>query len=297
MKPGRTRSRWLAAALGMTAAVALAGGHPPVRAATAGELRIAFIPQENPDKLVKDVRPVAEDLGRRLGVKVIPSVVLDYAAVVEALRANRADVAFMGPLQYVLSHQHSGATAILGEKYNGKPTYQAKIFVRKDSGLRSLADLKGKRIAFVDPISSSGYMYPLSMFREAGVMPAAQKPESYFRRIYFAGGDEQAIRAVHNRFADAAGVSEYSLLLLRPEERDSVVAIATSKPIRSHCVVVRRGLDPQLVEKIKSYLLSLERGPNKQYLKALNNVDGYVSVTHETYAPVEAMAKEYGFLR
>lgn len=294
---GRTWGRvggWIVLAL-TVAGTALA----PARdsRASAAELRLAFIPQENPDKLVRDVKPFTVALGRHLGMKVVASVVLDYAAVVEGLRAGRADIAFVGPLQYVLTHQQSGAVAILGEKYNGKPTYHAKIFVRKDSGIRSPAELRGKRIAFVDPVSSSGYMYPLTIFRQGDLIPPGQKPEGFFRRIYFAGGDEQAIRAVHNGFADAAGVSEYAILLLRPEEREKVVAIARSQPIPSHCVVARRGLDPVVVEKLKGYLLSLKSGPDKKYLRALNNVDGYVRVTHETYAPVEVMAREYGFIR
>jgi len=293
-----TRRSLLGAALG-----AAAGGWLGARetlaapAARAGELRIAFIPYENPQQLAKDIEPVAAFLGTQLGVKVVPRVVLDYAAVVEALRGNQTDLAFMGPLQYLMANQQCGATAILGEKYSGKPTYLSKIFVHKSSGIKTLADLRGKRIAFVDPISSSGYLYPLTVFRKAGLIPAGQKPEAFFRRIYFAGGDEQAIRAVHNRFADAAGVGEYSHLLLRPDERDNVVAIAQSEPIPSHCIVARKGLAPALIGKVQALFLSLERGANRKYLKALYNVDGYIRVTHDTYAPVATLAREHGLLK
>jgi len=291
----RRASRGIAL-LGIALLAAASTPAPQARAA-AGELRIALIPQENPEKLLRDLQPVARHLSSRLGVKVTPFVVLDYAAVVEALRANRADLAFMGPLQYVLAHQQAGATAILGEKYRGKATYHAKIFVRRNSGIKSLAELRGKTMAFVDPISSSGYMYPLALFRSAGLISKEQKPEGFFRRIYFAGGDEQAIRAVHNGFADAAGVGEFSHLLLRPEERDSVVSIAQSEPIPSHPIVARRGLDPALLARVKTQLLGLEKGENRKYLQALNNVDGFVTVTHQTYAPVEAMARECGVIK
>jgi phosphonate transport system substrate-binding protein len=273
------------------------GGMSTSALAGTSELRIAFIPYENPQQLVRDIKPVGEFLGQKLGVKVTPSVVLDYAAVVEALRSNRADLAFMGSLQYLMAHQQCGATAILGEKYNGKPTYVAKIFVRADSGIKSVSDLRGKRMAFVDPISSSGYLYPLAVFRKAQVMPAGQKPEQFFKRVYFAGGDEQAIRAVYNGFADGAGIGEYSHQLLRPEERDKVVSIAESEPIPSHCIVARAGLGPAMIAKIQNLFLSLEKGENRKYLKALYNVDGYVRVTHKTYAPVEALAKEHGLLK
>ena len=294
-----TRRSLLGAALGTAATgwLGLAEAYGAAPAARPGELRIAFIPYENPQQLARDIQPVSAFLGAQLGVKVVPTVVLDYAAVVESLRGGRTDLAFMGPLQYLMANQQCGATAILGEKYNGKPSYQAKIFVHRDSGLKTLADLRGKRMAFVDPISSSGYLYPLTVFRKAGLIPPGQKPESFFRRIYFAGGDEQAIRAVHNKFADAAGIGEYSHLLLRPEERDNVIAIAQSEPIPSHCVVARQGLDPALTARIQSLFLSLERGPNRKYLKALYNVDGYIRVTHQTYVPVAALAREHGLLK
>lgn len=297
MMPRLNTRRTLTALLLCAAALGSLAGRQPSATAQTKELRIAFIPYANPKQLLQDVQPVSRFIGRKLGVKVTSFVVLDYAAVVEALRAKRADVAFMGPLQYVLARQEAGAIPILGEKYNGKATYTAKIFVRKNSNIRTLSDLRGKKIAFVDPISSSGFLYPLETFKRAGLIKPGQKPESFFKRIYFAGGEEQAIRAMHNGFVDAAGLGEYSLMLLRPEERDRVRAIATSPTIPSHCVVVRAGLDRSLVRRLESLLLSLEKGPDRKYLKSLYNVDGYVKVTPATYRPVEALARQHGFLK
>ena len=122
-------------------------------------------------------------------------------------------------------------------------------------------------------------------------------PEGFFNRVYFAGGDEQAIRAVYNGFVDAAGIGQYSFNLLRPEERDEVVAIASSRPIPSHCLVVRKGLPENTVEMLQEALLNLsEDGENRHLLEYLYNVDGYVRVTHEDYREVEELGKRYGFL-
>ena len=123
-------------------------------------LRIAFIPTTNPDQMLEDVRPVVAYLEQELGRPVRPYVMIDYSAAVEALRGGHADVSFMSPLPYVMAHQMGAADALLGEIYRGRTTYQAKIFVRRDSGIRTLADLRGKTIAFVDPISSSGFDLP-----------------------------------------------------------------------------------------------------------------------------------------
>ena len=261
------------------------------------ELKIVFIAYENPDQLLEDVRPVVAYLEGRLRMKVKPFVATDYAAVVEALRNNSADIGFMGPLQYVMAHDQAGATPILGELYNGKATYTARIFVRKDSGIQSLAELRGKTIAFVDPLSSSGYVYPLEIFRAAGLVKNKDEAEKFFRKIYFAGGDEQAIRAVFNKFVNAAGIGQYAYSLLRPDERDALRFIAESAPIPSHCIVARKGLDAQTIAAVQAALLALNQGSQRALLKHLYNVDGYVKVTPADYAGVEQVAQAYGFLK
>jgi phosphonate transport system substrate-binding protein len=263
----------------------------------ARELRVVFIAYENPDQLLEDVRPVVAYLEGKLGRRVRALVATDYAGVVEALKNETADVGFMGPLQYLLAHEQAGAQAILGEVYNGQPWYVARIFVRKDSGIRKLAELRGKTMAFVDPLSSSGYLYPLEAFRRAGLIAKREEAEQFFRKIYFAGGDEQALRAVLNKFVDGAGIGQYSFAMLRPEERDQVTYIGESPRIPSHCVVARRGLDAASVAALQEALLALNEGPNRGLLRQLYNVDGYVKVSHETFAETEKIAREYGFLK
>lgn len=305
MRPSRESDRVRpTVALVLAATLLLAGlllaGDPAVAGvleAAPGKLRLVFIAYENPNQLIENVEPVTSYLERELGVEIEHFAATDYAAVVEALRHGRADAGFMGSLQYVLAHDQAGARPILGEIYNGSPTYVSRIFVRKDSGIKSVEDLRGRSIAFVDPISSSGYMYPLDVFKRAGLIATREDADAFFKRIYFAGGDEQAIRAVLNNFVDAAGIGQYSFDLLRGAEREQVVYIGESAPIPSHCVVVRKGLDPALADKLRDALLALNEGPNRGLLKYLYSVDGYVPVSHETYVEVEQVARDYGFVQ
>lgn len=277
------------------AAIVLASGLA-VRAADPSPLRIVFIAYQNPDQLIENVEPVIEYLERSLGSKVEHFVATDYAAVVEALRNDAADVGFMGPLQAVIAQREAGALPILGEIYEGSETYVSRIFVHKDSGIRTPADLRGKTIAFVDPLSSSGYLYPLDVFKRAGLIENAAGADRFFRKIYFAGGDEQAIRAVLNKFVDAAGVGQFSFGLLRGEERDAVVSIADSRAIPSHGVVVRKGLDPEVGAALRAALLALNDGPDRDLLKLLYSVDGYFAADAQTYRDVEALAQEFGLI-
>ena len=293
--------RW--AAMGLPAlflfVVAVAG--PPTEGAEKGKppLRIAFIPFENPEQLIDNVRPAIVFLEKEMGQKIRHFITMNYSAAVEALTAGRADISFMSPLPYVLAHDQTGAKAILGEIYNGKTYYYSKIFVRKDSGIKSLADLKGKTIAYVDPISSSGFLYPHDAFVRAGLVKGGlDRPEGdFFRRVYYAGGDEQAIRSVHGRFVDAAGIGEFALNLLRQDERDDIKAIGKSIQIPSHVVVARKDLNPVLKKTFIDAMVKLNDPKHRQIVQSLYGTDGYVRVSHEDYRSVEKLARKYGFLR
>ena len=261
------------------------------------QLKIVFIAYENPEQLVEDVKPIIAYLEKTLNMDIKHFIATDYAGVVEALRNETADMGFMGPLQYVIAHKMAGAYPILGEIYNGKSTYISKIFVRRDSGIGNIKDLNGKSIAFVDPISSSGYMYPLDIFKQKGLIKDKDKAEQFFKKIYFSGGDEQALRAVLNNFVDAAGIGQYAYNLLNYDERAEIVSIADSKPIPSHCVVVRKNLHQPTVEKLQEALFNLNNDSNRHLLKYLYSVDGYIKVTHDNYLEVEEVAKKFGYIK
>ena len=144
-----------------------------------------------------------------------------------------------------------GAAALLSEVYRGKPSYRGAVFVRRDSGIARLEELRGKSIAFADPISESGFLYPLDLFVEAGLLTTGDDPKAFFGEVYFAGGYQQAIQAVANGLVEAAGVSVYATLMLDAGQRGAVAAIATTAPIPSHVVVARGGLEPALRHRLR----------------------------------------------
>lgn len=259
-------------------------------------LTLAFIPQENPEKLLGDVEVITEWLAAEIGVPVEGYVTLDHAAAVEALRSGAADISFSGALPYVLAHDQVGAEVLLSEVYRGRANYVARIFVRKGNGIDDVADLEGKTIAFADPISESGYLYPLEIIADAGLMERGADPQSFFGRVYFAGGYQQAIQAVANGLVDAAGVSEFADLLLSPEQQSQVAWIAESEPIPSHAVIARKDLDPALKRRFVAAMLKLNEPQNRWLLQHVYAPDGYVETRHEAYEPVADVARRYGLL-
>jgi phosphonate transport system substrate-binding protein len=260
------------------------------------KLRIALVPQENPEKLLGDLSKVTAVLSARIGVPVEGIITFDHAAAVEALRNGDADIAFMGALPYVLAESQMGAVPLLSEVYRGSPTYKGRVFVRRDSGLETLASLRGRDIAFADPISESGYLYPLDLFVQAGLIDAPNEAENFFRRVYFAGGYQQAMQAMSSGLVDAACASEYADLLLAPDKQVNVIWIKETAPIPAHLVVARPDLNADLKKRFVNEMLALNNPENQHLLAYLYGPDGYVTTDAAAYQGVREIAQRYGLL-
>ena len=259
-------------------------------------LRLAFIPQENPEKLLGDIEAISGWLASEIGVPVEGFVTIDHAAAVEALRNGDADISFMGALPFVLAEAEIGAVPLLSEVYRDAPSYTGRIFVRRDSGIGALADLRGRDIAFADPISESGYLYPLAEFVEARLIDGPGAAEAFFGRVFFAGGYQQAMQAMAEGLVDAAGASQYADLLLTPQQQAEVTWIAESPPIPSHVVIARPGLDAEVQDRFTNAMLRLNEPENRDKLRYLYGPDGYVRADPAAYDGVRDMARRYGLL-
>jgi len=277
------------------AATASAAALPAIAAAEG--LKLAFIPQENPEKLLGDIDVITTWLSQQMGVPVTGFVTFDHAAAVEALRNGDADVSFMGALPYVLAEDQIGAVALLSEVYRGQPSYAGRVFVRKDSGIETLADLKGRDIAFADPVSESGYLYPLDLFVKDGLISGADDADNFFGQKFFAGGYQQAMQAMANGLVDAAGASQYADLLLTPGQQAEIKVLAESEQIPSHAVIARPGLDAGLQAKFVATMLSLNEDANRHLLANLYGPDGYIAADPSVYEGVRETARRYGYLK
>lgn len=278
--------------------IGLAAGLISVRALAQDRagLTLAFIPQENPDKLLGDIEAITGWLSERMGVPVEGFVTFDHAAAVEALRNGDADISFMGALPFVLAEAEIGAEPLLSEVYRGEPTYRGRVFVRRDSGIATLADLRGRSIAFADPISESGYLFPLDEFVQAGLIADAGEAEAFFGEVFFAGGYQQAMQAMAGGLVDAAAASQYADLLLTPDQQAEVIWIAESEPIPSHVVIARPDLDPALRERFTATMLALNEPENRPLLAYVYGPDGYTPADAAAFDGVREIARRYGFL-
>jgi phosphonate transport system substrate-binding protein len=245
-------------ALGAALVLTVCAGLPRHASAQPRALTIGLIPAEDSQAMIESSRQVLDALQQQLGMPVKPFVATDYNGVIEALRAKKLDVAYLGPFSYVLASSVAEVEAfsVAVTKKTGQSAYRSVILARKDSGLRSVAELKGRNFAFVDPSSASGHLFP-----KAGLQQTGLDPETYFGRVVFSGSHDASILAVANRKVDAAAVADRifnSAVAKGTVKQDDFVVLWSSRPIPESPMVWRKDLDPALKEKLAKALANLK---------------------------------------
>ena len=246
------------AALRLFSALALTAAAAAPALAQQHTLTIGLIPAEDSQAMIESSRQVLDELQKQLGMPVKPFVATDYNGVIEALRSKKLDVAYLGPFSYVLASSVANveAFAVAETKKTGQSSYKSLILARKDSGLRTVPDLKGKNFAFVDPSSASGHLFPKAGLQQLGI-----EPEQLFGRVIFSGSHDASILAVANKKVDAAAVADriFATAVAKGQvKQDDFVVLWSSKPIPESPMVWRKDLDPALKDKLAKALAGLK---------------------------------------
>jgi phosphate/phosphite/phosphonate ABC transporter binding protein len=164
---------------------------------------MAFTPSRDPTALQESADAFVAVLARLSGVPVRAQVASDYAGVIEALRSRRVDLAFVHPVGYVLARREAGCEILVRDVWENRTAYKASFYVREASGIKHIEELRGRTVAFVDPASSSGYIYPMVLLMKRGLV-RDRDPKTFFKDALFAGTHEAALRAVLQGRVDAA---------------------------------------------------------------------------------------------
>ncbi len=234
-----------------------------------------------------------------LGVPVKLFTPADYDGVIQGLLGGTLDAASLGASSYAkiyLSDPEAVEPVLVKANLDGSTTYHSIGFARTDSGITSLADMKGKSFGFGDPNSTSGYLIPLVEIPTEGF---SMKSGEYFGEIKFTGGHEQTIIAVQNgdvaagvTWADAQGdwADGYNSGALRKAadaglvDMNQIVEIWKSKPIPEGPFVVRKALPADVKTKFTALLAELgEKDQECLYGVASGETAGFKPVTHDAY--------------
>lgn len=168
------------------------------------EIVFAIVPSENEEGLLRRWGPMIAFLSSTLGVKITMRPATDYAAVIEGQRTGKVHIGYYGAASFsraLMTGVATEAFALNVSPLSGRGYYSV-LFVRADSPYRTIEDLRGRDIAFVDPNSTSGYQVPLFMLDKLGI-----DPERFFRRSLLAGSHENALQALSAGTVDVAANS------------------------------------------------------------------------------------------
>jgi phosphonate transport system substrate-binding protein len=272
------------------------------------EFRIGILGGENAqDRLTSNecVRAYVQDL---LGVETKLFTPADYDGVIQGLLGGTIDMAWLGASAYAkayLTNPEALDVVLVKTNLDGSVGYHSIGFARKDRGIASLADMKGKVFAFGDPNSTSGYLIPsVEIPADIG---ASMKPGEYFGDVRFVGGHEQTIVAVFNgdvdagvTWADGQGNWEdgYNSGALRKAvdsglvDMNELVEIWKSKEIPEGPIVLRRALPQDAKDKIVTFLKELHgKDPQCAYNMAAGETSGFTPITHAAYESIIAVRK------
>jgi len=295
----RATARLVAAAL---AAALCAGCAPAKRGAEHGlatakrplgdSLSLTVVPYEAAERLQDEYLPMARYLAREMGCRDgrFTSVV-DYAGVVAALETGSVDVAYLSPFPYALATKRMTLKpAPLAMPWvEGSLTYRGIIFTRADSGIQSVADLRGRTFAFGDVTSTTGFLLPRAMLEKQGV----------FRTLRWrnAGNANMVVNAVENRAADAGAAYESVFRVAyrkTPEKAALMRVVARTEAIPNGIYVARGDLPDEAVARLKAAFQKMNTDPvgREAMLKAPN--DKIVPPQDRLFDPVRETASVLG---
>lgn len=253
-------------------------------------ITMGFVPMRDGDKLVESVKPLADMLSEELGTKVEGFTATNYVGVVEGLGSGQVDFGIIPPFAYVLANQESDAQVILTAINNkGEAKYRAQFLVRKDSGISSFADIKGKRVAFVDPSSTSGYLFPGAHLISEGI--DIEKDIDYM----YSGGHDKSLQLLLNGDVDVAitfvdarerYVDEF------PTAMEETELLGYTDYIPNISVTTRGDMDSELQGKIQEALLKIinsEEGG--ELFQELFNMFGFEKATDADYEIIRMTAE------
>ena len=247
-------------------------------------LRIGYDPIGNLSGGGLDPSSLNDGLSSRLGMPVTSAYVFPtYADTVKALGEGNIEVAWLSPLSYLYAYQKYGANVILRRLTpEGQKTYQSYIITRKNSGIRTLYDLKGLQFAFVNSLSTSGNLIARYEFKRRGLDPDSYV-EGFYARTQKAVIDEVL---TGNAAAGAVSSDNYNANLEELGNKGSVLTILfkSSVNIPEGPIALRKDVQPYDTLRVEDALLTIGE-ENPTILHTLN-ISGFTKATYHTYQEI-----------
>ncbi len=267
----------------------------PLTATAADALRVSAIPDEAPTELLRKFAPLGKYLEAEIGMPVEFFPVTDYAAVVEGLAAKKLDMAWLGGFTFVQARIKTGNAIPIVQRAEDEK-FISRFITAQDSGINSLADLKGKTFAFGSVSSTSGHLMPRYFLLQATI-----DPDKDFKSVAFSGAHDATVAWVESGRVQA-GVLNGSVWDRLVEQKkvdvSKVKVFATTPPYYDYNWTVRGDLDPKLVKKLADAFLKLDpSNPAHKEILELQRASRFIPTKPENYKGIEDAARASGLLK
>ncbi len=266
-------------------------------------IKLHFVPSVDAKVIEDNSKKFQEYLEKNTPYKFEVTIPQSFIAVVEAFGTKRADVAAINTFGYVLAHEKYNVEARMTVIRNGSATYQSQFIVKAGSSIKKVEDIAGKKIAYVEPASTSGYLLPLKTLKD-------KKIET--KDFVFAGKHDNVVSMVYQGQVDV-GATFYSppskndqgveimedarrlVLTQYPDVEKKVVILSLSEPIRNDPIIFRREMPEEMKSKIVDAMIAFLKTPEgKETFKAIYGVTEVIKATDTDYDAARAMLKALG---
>jgi phosphonate transport system substrate-binding protein len=252
-------------------------------------LTIGFIPVEKADELTPKAQALEVFLENELGIDVEIVVPSGYEAIIEGMRFGHIDAAFMDTGPAWITHQRTGAEAVLAEIVAGKVNYQATVWtLAENDSIQSLEDTIGKRVAFTSITGSSGFVRPMGTLVTEGhiviegddIVALQSALANNFESHTFAGGYKAALELLLLDQVDVAFGSDIApKKYLDLEDQAKLRPVTTIGPVPSHVFMVNSDMSEPTRDALVSALIKLNYDENNSILTNLYGADALVPTT------------------
>jgi phosphonate transport system substrate-binding protein len=228
-------------------------------------------------------------------MKVEFTPVSDYPAAVEALVNRKVDLAWLGGFTHVQAQLRSGGKIIPIAQREEDTKFQSVFIAKTDSGIKTLADMKGKQVSFGSQSSTSGHLMPRANLLQAGI-----DPEKDFRRVAYSGAHDATIASVVSGKVDAAALDITVWRKFVAEGKVDTKAVDvfyTTPPFFNYNWSVHADMPADLRERIKKALLDIDPAtPQGKEILQLNRATRYIPTSPENYKALEAAGRSAGLI-
>lgn len=294
---GKSYKRWMALLFLAVTIAALTDSQRFVATTMAGNLEerglhIAIIPEKNIFEQKRRYKYITTYLSEKLGIDVHIDIMSNYGQICDAFLEGTADAGFLGSFSYLLTHAKAGIEPIVRPVWlDGSSTYRGYIFVRRDSGIDSIAGMKDRSIVLVDKATTAGYIFPLYYFKYSGISDMG----TYFDKIYFAGSHDASAWAVYTGEAEIGGGKNHifnELAAEYPDFAEQMVVLAESPAMPSNGLAVRKDLNPALKMRLRDLLVGLDNSTEGREVLKNFGAKKFINTRDEDYRSLYDMVEK-----